>query len=374
MRSDIRALLEKNNSLENKILTLESEKEVLENTTRNLVNLRAEHSKLKEDFRNLFTASERIRQEYEVVQNEMKALRIESRTLRLGQTEMQGELNCRFDKMANLQMENTKLQHRCDMLIEMNHSLDSDRKALMDHVSQLLTQYHSLLTHSLEDKQHFHSEEKLYTDKLYNLCRQKEKLEEKIMEHYRKLENASSKKKSFGANLVRKVYKAGSDMLNKVPKNQKAWHDESTCSTQSHFSLSGESSVESNGNNSDNSLEDTNCPAASCDESNPLGNNENDQICVKTPCSSMSLGSVGSRQTVYLSENNTSIASGSFQNNQELSKDPPLLIYNKISTAIGEISSMQIQQPEEEKECQNNSYKKSSGTDETAIWYEYGCV
>lgn len=81
------------------------------------------------------------------------------------------------------------------MLFEMNHSLDSDRRALMEHVSQLLTQYHSLLTHSLEDKQKFHLEEKSYTDQVNNLCRQKEKLEEKIMEHYRKLDNASAAKK-----------------------------------------------------------------------------------------------------------------------------------------------------------------------------------
>lgn len=71
----------------------------------------------------------------------------------------------------------------------------------MDHVSQLLSQYHSLLTHSLEDKQHYHLEEKLYTDKVNNLCRQKEKLEEKIMEHYRKLDNASAKKYDYPCNI-----------------------------------------------------------------------------------------------------------------------------------------------------------------------------
>jgi chromosome segregation ATPase len=165
----------------------------------------------------LFTASERLKVEYRNVQEELKNVRTESRTLRLGHTEMQGELNSTSDLVAGLHLENAKLQQKCDMLFEMNHSLDSDRRALMDHVSQLLTQYHSLLTHSLEDKQHYHLEEKLYTDKVNNLCRQKEKLEEKIMEHYRKLDNASCKKRGFGATLVRKVRKAGSDIINKVP-------------------------------------------------------------------------------------------------------------------------------------------------------------
>lgn len=376
LRSEMRTILEKNKSLENKIISLETEKDVLENTARNLVNLRAEHSKLKDDFRNLFTASERIKQEYEVVQNELKTLRMESRTLRLGQTEMQGELNSRSDRMANLQLENSKLEQKCDMLFEMNHSLDSDRKALMDHVSQLLTQYHSLLTHSLEDKQHFHIEEKLYTDKMNNLCRQKEKLEEKIMEHYRKLENVSSKKKSFGASFVRKVRKAGSDMLNKVPKNRKSWHEESTRTTQSQFSLSSDSSIESNVSNSDNSIEDPNCQIESCEGNISTCENDagNDQICVKEQSSSISLGSVGSRRTVYLSEDNMSVAAASFQNNQETSNNPPILIYNRISTAIGEIPLSQDQQPEVEKDSNSNSFRKSKNPEETAIWYEYGCV
>lgn len=119
------------------------------------------------------------------------------------------------------------------ILLEMNQSLGSDRRSLMDHVSQLLAQYHSLLTHSLEDQQQFHLEEKQYTEKVNNLCRQKEKLEEKIMEHYRKLDNASAKKlvfrgilsqqmfvvaffrKGFGATFVKRVRKAGSDIISK---------------------------------------------------------------------------------------------------------------------------------------------------------------
>ncbi|VEN42673.1 unnamed protein product [Callosobruchus maculatus] len=227
LRSEIRGMKEKNNSLQSRIANLEIEKEAMKNEAKNLAHLKGEHMKLKDDFRNLFTASDRMKQEYKAVQEELKNLKIESRNLRLGQTEMQGELNSRSDRMAGLQLENAKLQQKCDMLFEMNHSLDSDRRALMDHVSQLLSQYHSLLTHSLEDKQHYHIEEKLYTDKLNNLCRQKEKLEEKIMEHYRKLDNASSKKKGFGATLVRRVRKAGSDIINKVPsRNRRSWHED----------------------------------------------------------------------------------------------------------------------------------------------------
>lgn len=80
------------------------------------------------------------------------------------------------------------------MLLQRNSCLDSDRRILMDQVSKLLSQYHELLAHSIEDNKHYHDEEKLFTDKVNSLCRQKEKLEEKIMEHYRKLESCSSKR------------------------------------------------------------------------------------------------------------------------------------------------------------------------------------
>jgi hypothetical protein len=141
------------------------------------------------------------------------------------------------------------------MLLQMNQSLDTDRRALMDHVSQLLNKYHELLTHSLEDKQHYHAEEKMFTDKLNDLKRQKEKLEEKIMEHYRKLDSCSPKKKPLVSNIVKKVRKAGSDLMNRVPsKNRRSWVvDQDPRLTQSQFILQGS---ESGGNDSDNSLEE----------------------------------------------------------------------------------------------------------------------
>lgn len=136
------------------------------------------------------------------------------------------------------------------MLLQMNQSLDTDRRTLMDHVSQLLSQYHELLTHSLEDKQHYHTEEKMFTDKVNDLKRQKEKLEEKIMEHYRKLDSCSPKKKPIVANIVKKVRKAGSDLMNKT-KNRRSWVEDPRL-TQSQFILGSESG----GGESDNSLEE----------------------------------------------------------------------------------------------------------------------
>lgn len=75
-----------------------------------------------------------------------------------------------------------------------NVDLDTERKTLMENVSHLLKQYHELLFLSLEDKKHFHEEEKSYTECVHNLNRQKEKLEEKIMELFKKSEAVVPKK------------------------------------------------------------------------------------------------------------------------------------------------------------------------------------
>ena len=46
----------------------------------------------------------------------------------------------------------------------------------------------------MDDKEHFHEEERVLAEKMNHLSRQKEKLEEKIMEQYKRMENSTPKK------------------------------------------------------------------------------------------------------------------------------------------------------------------------------------
>jgi hypothetical protein len=46
------------------------------------------------------------------------------------------------------------------MLSTMNTTLDEERKHLMAQLSVLLSQYHDLLTQTLDDRNHFHNEER----------------------------------------------------------------------------------------------------------------------------------------------------------------------------------------------------------------------
>lgn len=244
LRLENRELKEKLTHYEKKVSEFEIERENLKIESRNLTNLRAEHSKLKDDFRNLFTASDRLKNEYRNMQEEYRNLRSEVTQLKLRNTEISGEINTKIEIITSMELEINKTNQHCEMLIQMNKSLDADRRSLMDHVSQLLTQYHELLAHSLKDKQHYHEEEKMFADKVNALCRQKEKLEEKIMEHYKKLDNCTPKRRGFGASFVKRVRKAGTDLINKVPtRNNKRIEDASR--SKSQLTLAGSESGES---------------------------------------------------------------------------------------------------------------------------------
>lgn len=331
---------------------LNAEKEALKAESRSLSNLRAEHSKLKDDFRNLFTASEKLKGEYRAVQEEYKNIRAEARRLKLTVTELQGELAVRADRITSLEVQLSKLSNQCDMLSQMKVGLEEDRRSLMEHVSLLLGQYHELLTHSLEDKEHYHTEEKLFRDKVNNLCRQKEKLEEKIMEHYRRLDSCPAKKKSFGASLVRRVRKAGSDLIS---KSRRSWHEDAA----------------RRGTDSDTSLED-----------------------VRTRQDGLSLGTPGTRRTVYYSgdENNSTSANDHEENNKSLPSDIPphtstpqqepgsLLVYNRLTTVLGGASTTPPHSPalsQHSKKMQQQTDQPDTTKQSAApppVWYEYGCV
>lgn len=69
----------------------ESELEKAKGENRALGNLRAEHSRLKDDFRSLFVANEKLKSEYKNIQGDYKALRVDHNSLKLKHTQLQGE-------------------------------------------------------------------------------------------------------------------------------------------------------------------------------------------------------------------------------------------------------------------------------------------
>lgn len=64
--------------------------------------------------------------------------------------------------------------------------LEEEKKALMMQLQHLMNQNQNLLTQTLENTEHHFEEEISLRDQLANLKRQKEKLEEKIMDQYKR--------------------------------------------------------------------------------------------------------------------------------------------------------------------------------------------
>ena len=113
---------------------IDLERENLKTDARTLANLRSEHARLKDDFRSLFTANERVKNEYCNLQTEYKALKTSYNQQKLQQTELKGELGDVKDQMTIIDVEHTKALNRCEVLAQLNMSLEDDRKSLMSQV------------------------------------------------------------------------------------------------------------------------------------------------------------------------------------------------------------------------------------------------
>lgn len=196
-RLELRDYRDREINLEKLIEEFKEELEALKKSSMDLSVLKDENSKLSDDFKSLFYTHEELK------------LHLQS-TFKINRNE-----DSKLENSNNFQNQIHKIQQEREMLIEMNKTLTTERKSIMDHNSQLLTQYSELLNNSLQDKEHYHIEEKFFTEKINNLHLQKVKLEDKIMDHYKKLD--SPKRKSFGSSLCKKVYKAGTDIINRVP-------------------------------------------------------------------------------------------------------------------------------------------------------------
>lgn len=99
---------------------------------------------------------------------------------------------------------------------QLNVKLEEDNRALLMQVQALLTQNQELLTQSLESKDHFAEEQKANLERVAELNRQKERLEEKIMDQYRRYDPIKKKNKSFWANLMKRTKQAPNSDASRV--------------------------------------------------------------------------------------------------------------------------------------------------------------
>lgn len=115
LKLEMRSLKERSMSDEKTVEELRMELDTQKKGSVSLTNLRAEHSKLKDDFRNLFTTSERLKHEYKNIQDQYRLIRAENSRLKIQSTEQSGEMNNKLDHMTALEIELTKTKQQCEV-------------------------------------------------------------------------------------------------------------------------------------------------------------------------------------------------------------------------------------------------------------------
>ncbi|KAF4084003.1 hypothetical protein AMELA_G00123840 [Ameiurus melas] len=195
MENKYTQLLKQKDAMEELEASLQREKASLEEEIRKNTQIMGENRSLREEMDRLSQKHAHLRQEYDGLQHQ-------SKELKMSLNESQLELNrwqARFDQLKEqhqgLDISLTKLDNHCELLTRLKGNLEEENHHLLSQVQMLSQQNQTLLERSMESKELYHEEQKQYIDKLNSLRRQKEKLEEKIMDQY-KFYDPTPKKRS----------------------------------------------------------------------------------------------------------------------------------------------------------------------------------
>ncbi|XP_030070188.1 protein Daple [Microcaecilia unicolor] len=199
--------------LEDLEIALKAEREVLQQEKRKNNIATGENQKLREDLDRLNFLHDQLKEEYTGLHTHTKELKT---CLNNAQLEL-NRWRARFDELKeqhqNMDLSLSKLDNHCELLTRLKGNLEEENHHLLSQIQMLSQQNQILLEHSMESKEHYHEEQKQYIDKLNALRRQKEKLEEKIMDQYKFYDPAPKKKNHWiGAKALAKLIKPKRDV------------------------------------------------------------------------------------------------------------------------------------------------------------------
>uniref|UniRef100_UPI0037E74E2A girdin n=1 Tax=Semicossyphus pulcher TaxID=241346 RepID=UPI0037E74E2A len=178
-------LLHKKGELEDleKNLKDQQEKMALENRTHQATadqckQLKEENERLNSNHRQLMRDNENLQLDHKNVKSQLNSAKLE-------QTKLEAEFSKLKEQYQQLDITSTKLTNQCELLSQLKGNLEEENRHLLDQIQTLMLQNRTLLEQTMESKDLFHVEQRQYIDKLNELRRQKEKLEEKIMDQYK---------------------------------------------------------------------------------------------------------------------------------------------------------------------------------------------
>ncbi|TWW58612.1 Girdin Akt phosphorylation enhancer [Takifugu flavidus] len=154
------------------------EKEQHKGTAAECCRLRDEKDWLNQTYRQLLNDNELLTTDHKQLKSQLNEVKLEH-------TWLEADFNKLKKEFQQLDISYTKLSNQCELLSQLKGNLEEENRHLLVQIDTLMLQNRTLLEQTMESKDLFHVEERQYIDKLHDLRRQKEKLEEKIMDQYR---------------------------------------------------------------------------------------------------------------------------------------------------------------------------------------------
>ncbi|XP_057715313.1 protein Daple isoform X2 [Corythoichthys intestinalis] len=191
--------LEGRGQKEREELTLEHEKNRL---------LQQENLQLKAEVDRMSHSKSQQSEQCNKLQQQMDELKSSFSTAQLEVNRWMARYDSLMEQHQGLDITMTKLDNHCELLSRLKGNLEEENHHLLSQINLLSQQNHTLLERSMESKELYHQEQKLYIDKLNALRRQKEKLEEKIMDQYKFYDPTPKKRSQWsGAKALAKLIK-----------------------------------------------------------------------------------------------------------------------------------------------------------------------
>ncbi|XP_056291314.1 girdin isoform X1 [Pseudoliparis swirei] len=140
--------------------------------------LKEENDRLNNNHRQLMKDNENLQLDHKTVKSQLNSAKLD-------QTKLEAEFSKLKEQYQQLDITSTKLTNQCELLSQLKGNLEEENRHLLDQIQTLMLQNRTLLEQTMESKDMYHVEQRQYIDKLNELRRQKEKLEEKIMDQYK---------------------------------------------------------------------------------------------------------------------------------------------------------------------------------------------
>ncbi|TMS21289.1 Protein Daple [Larimichthys crocea] len=170
--------------------------------------LQQENLQLKTEVDRFTESQSQQSEQSEGLQQRMNELKSSLSSAQLDVSRWMARYDTLMEQHQGLDLTMTKLDNHCELLSRLKGNLEEENHHLLSQINLLSQQNHSLLERSMESKELYHQEQKLYIDKLNALRRQKEKLEEKIMDQYKFYDPTPKKRSQWsGAKALAKLIK-----------------------------------------------------------------------------------------------------------------------------------------------------------------------